>query len=89
MILPLNSPTAQLDNAGGKGVNLSKLLKAGFPIPDGFIITTQAYQKFIGANNLGERFQQRIGEIKSQDSFALEQAAREIRASFTGGIIPP
>ena len=89
MILPLNSPTAQLDNAGGKGANLSKLIRAGFPVPDGFIITTEAYQKFIGANNLGERIQQRVTEIKSQDSSALEQASREIRASFTGGIIPP
>ena len=89
MILPLNSPNAQLDNAGGKGANLSKLIRAGFPVPDGFIITTEAYQKFIGANNLGVRIQQRIGEIKTQDSSDLEQASREIRTSFPEGIIPP
>jgi pyruvate,water dikinase len=88
MILPLNSPAAQLDNSGGKGANLSILLKAGFPVPDGFIITTDAYQKFVEANNLGERIQQRVKEIKSKDSSALEDASREIRNWFSAGKVP-
>ena len=29
--------------AGGKGANLGDLAQAGFPVPDGFVLTTQAY----------------------------------------------
>ena len=29
--------------AGGKGANLGGLVRAGFPVPDGFVLTTQAY----------------------------------------------
>ncbi|HZJ09040.1 MAG TPA: PEP/pyruvate-binding domain-containing protein [Trueperaceae bacterium] len=29
--------------AGGKGANLGELLRAGFPVPDGFVVTTHAY----------------------------------------------
>ena len=29
--------------AGGKGANLGELIHAGFPVPDGFVITTDAY----------------------------------------------
>ncbi len=29
--------------AGGKGANLGELVRAGFPVPDGFVITTDAY----------------------------------------------
>ncbi len=29
--------------AGGKGANLGELIRAGFPVPDGFVITTHAY----------------------------------------------
>src|SRR5436305_7391228 len=29
---------------GGKAENLGRLLRAGFPVPDGFVITTRAYQ---------------------------------------------
>ena len=34
--------------SGGKGANLSKLSRAGFPVPDGFIVASQGYLKFIG-----------------------------------------
>jgi len=29
--------------AGGKGANLGELIAAGFPVPDGFVVTTEAY----------------------------------------------
>src|SRR5438094_8853035 len=34
---------ADLPEAGGKGANLGNLRRAGFPVPDGFVITTAAY----------------------------------------------
>jgi rifampicin phosphotransferase len=34
---------ADLPDAGGKGANLGELLRAHFPVPDGFVITTAAY----------------------------------------------
>ena len=34
---------ADLPAAGGKGANLGELRRAGFPVPDGFVITTAAY----------------------------------------------
>jgi len=30
--------------AGGKGANLGELVRAGFPVPDGFVITTDAFR---------------------------------------------
>jgi pyruvate,water dikinase len=88
MILPINSPAAKLENAGGKGTNLSKLIRAGFPVPDGFIVTTDDYFEFVKANNLGEKIQVQIAESSSQDSSSLERISKAIRASFTGGRIP-
>ena len=34
---------ADLPEAGGKGANLGELRRAGFSVPDGFVITTAAY----------------------------------------------
>jgi pyruvate,water dikinase len=43
-IRPLAELSASdLATAGGKGANLGELLRAGFPVPDGFVITTGAY----------------------------------------------
>ena len=37
---------------GGKALNLGILIKNGFNIPPGFVITTEAYRSFIEENNL-------------------------------------
>ena len=29
--------------AGGKAANLGELVRAGFPVPNGFVVTTEAY----------------------------------------------
>src|SRR5579864_1571132 len=34
---------ADVDALGGKGANLGELARAGFAVPDGFILTTDAY----------------------------------------------
>ncbi len=51
-VLTFGSPEATLPKAGGKGMNLSRLAAAGLPVPDGFIVTTDAYQSYIRANRL-------------------------------------
>ncbi len=33
-----------LNRGGGKAANLGELLRAGFPVPPGFVITTAAYE---------------------------------------------
>jgi phosphohistidine swiveling domain-containing protein len=43
-VVPLSSLDAHdLPIAGGKGANLGELIQAGFPVPEGFVITTEAY----------------------------------------------
>jgi rifampicin phosphotransferase len=46
--------------AGGKAVNLGRLGRAGFPVPNGFVITTRAYNHARSINGLGN-----IGELPS------------------------
>jgi hypothetical protein len=41
-----------LDPAGGKGVCLDELVRAGLPVPDGFIVTTAAYDRFVTESRL-------------------------------------
>ncbi|HEV8670414.1 MAG TPA: PEP/pyruvate-binding domain-containing protein [Candidatus Limnocylindria bacterium] len=44
VVLPLSALGAgDIAVAGGKGANLGELIRAGFPVPDGFVITTEAY----------------------------------------------
>ena len=42
-----------LELAGGKGANLGELMQAGFPVPDGFIVSTEAYATVVEEADLG------------------------------------
>ncbi len=42
-----------LELAGGKGANLGELMDAGFPVPDGFIVSTDAYATVVEEAGLG------------------------------------
>jgi rifampicin phosphotransferase len=52
LLLPLDDPSATIDLVGGKGASLASTRAAGFRVPDGFHITTDAYREFIVENGL-------------------------------------
>ena len=70
-----------LARAGGKGTNLGELVRASFPVPDGFVVTTAAYDGFVAHNRLGEKIAQALRD--EQGSGAT------IRAAFEKAPIPP
>src|SRR5690242_21761055 len=38
-----------IDRVGAKAWNLSQLLVRDFPVPDGFVLTTQAFERFLAS----------------------------------------
>ena len=87
-ILPFSSREATLAQAGGKGANLSELARAGFAVPPGFIITTDAYRAFVQTNELQPRILALVHTVSPDDPAALETASAEIRTLFERGALP-
>ncbi|MBI4631962.1 MAG: phosphoenolpyruvate synthase [Chloroflexi bacterium] len=83
--LPFTSTETTLQNVGGKGANLARLTRAGFNVPRGFIITTDAYRLFVDANNLQKRIGESITGLTADDAARLETASADIRAAFSSG----
>ncbi|MBI4320697.1 MAG: phosphoenolpyruvate synthase [Chloroflexi bacterium] len=88
LILPLCSAEATLARAGGKGASLAALTRAGFAVPPGFVVTTDAYRAFVEANGIGARLLELAEAVSPDDPTALEATSKEIRALFGGGIVP-
>jgi rifampicin phosphotransferase len=88
-ILPLHTEQAGLAEVGGKGANLARLACAGFPVPDGFLITTRAYRDFIKDNDLQAQIQAALSQVTGFEAEMLETASQSIRAAFTSGRISP
>ncbi|WP_433287986.1 PEP/pyruvate-binding domain-containing protein [Pseudonocardia sp. CA-142604] len=42
----------ELSRAGGKAANLGELIRTGFPVPPGFVVTTEAYSQVAAAAGL-------------------------------------
>lgn len=67
---------ADLLSVGGKGMNLGKLTRAGFPVPQGFCVTTDAYR--ISVQNLSQQNESCIKELVLAPELVAEiRKARE------------
>ncbi len=85
--LPLADPQATFDTAGGKGASLARLSTAGFPVPQGFIITTAAYRRCT-AESVESRILEILACVKTDDADRLEETSLKIRELFQQIAIP-
>ncbi len=90
ILLPLDSDPAlaTLARVGGKGANLARLARAGFPVPPGFLVTTDAYRAFVAANRLDRTIAAALDGLDAGDPNALDTASAAIRAGFAQGDVP-
>ncbi|MCA9973326.1 MAG: hypothetical protein KC425_24070 [Anaerolineales bacterium] len=91
VILPLDSGIATLPLAGGKGANLARLARWGFPVPPGFLVTTPVYHAYVAANGLQAVIDAALTSLDpaQADPAALQAASETIRGAFAAGALPP
>src|SRR6266542_2376819 len=88
---PLDSAELPPELAGGKGTGLIRLIKSGFPVPPGFVITSSAYEAFAEANGArGEAaIMQRVlatGELPDSIAEEILSAYRQLTADAPGPV---
>jgi phosphohistidine swiveling domain-containing protein len=73
---------------GGKGANLGEMTRAGFPVPGGFCVTTEAFRAFLeGAGDTAALFA-RLAALNPADTEAVRRAGDETRARLRAAPIP-
>ncbi len=87
-VLPLDSTSASLATVGGKGWSLARLAAAGLPVPDGFLLSTSAYQALVEANGLQEAIWQLVAGATAAETASLERASTSIRSLFETATLP-
>ena len=58
--------------AGGKGANLGELTQAGIPVPPGFVVTAETYQKFMEDTGINDKVLDILDKIDINDTKALQ-----------------
>ncbi|MBD1591642.1 phosphoenolpyruvate synthase [Arthrobacter sp. S1_S22] len=73
---------------GGKAVGLGGLIRAGLPVPPGFVLTTAAYSHFVEDNNLAAGIQKLAALPPEAEPQAYADASLRISYLFTTGTMP-
>ncbi|MBT3337859.1 MAG: hypothetical protein HN855_04285 [Anaerolineae bacterium] len=85
--LHLDSTEATLEKVGGKGANLARLARAGFNVPNGFLIPIDSYKEFVEENGLDTIIRAALDNLDFNDPSALQEASQRIRSQFGLGSV--
>jgi rifampicin phosphotransferase len=77
-----------LAEIGGKGQSLARLASLGLPVPNGFHITTAAYDDFIADHRLEAPIRQQLATLSDPADEATSQVASAIEGLITSHKIP-
>jgi pyruvate,water dikinase len=80
--------SVDVPEAGGKGANLGELRAAGFPVPDGFVVTASAFLDAMERAGVREALQTTVRAAAAADPAELEVLAAEARASIRRAGVP-
>ena len=88
LVLPLSAIDASLlPLVGGKAANLGELIRAGLPVPDGFCVTTAAYELASQQASL-EQLLHELAMTQPGDTARLEHYAAAARTALLAISIP-
>lgn len=83
-----DSRSTQITVVGGKGASLGKLVNAGFPVPSGFVVTTDGYDSFIREHDLEKKIQKILAGLDYGNLDELETKTERIREIVANSQIP-
>src|SRR5438874_5593088 len=89
---PLTVTFAEIDRSclplvGGKGANLGELTREGFQVPDGFCVTTEAYELAVRGSQLAPILD-RLRAAGPADATTLSRLAEEARQAVLDARVP-
>ena len=75
-------------DVGGKGANLGEIFNLKIPVPEGFVITAQAYDYFIKKAGLNDQIKSILESIEYEDTKQLNEKTTEIRKLIINAELP-
>jgi len=70
---------ADIPSVGGKGASLGEMANNNFPVPPGFVVTAQAYFRFLDEARIRDRIVGKIDAIDVENTGQLETVSEEAR----------
>ncbi len=74
--------------AGGKGANLGEIYNAGIPVPNGFVITAQAYNYFIEKAGIKPKIMSMLSAIDYENTDQLNSVVADVKKLIIEAQLP-
>ena len=65
--------------AGGKGASLGEMTKAKIPVPQGFVVLSSAFDKFLEEADLSRNIKSALNSVNYDDTASIDRASIKIR----------
>ncbi|MCL2459807.1 MAG: phosphoenolpyruvate synthase [Euryarchaeota archaeon] len=75
-------------SVGGKGASLGEMASIGLPIPHAFVVTSQAFRRFLTESGLENSIFDEIGAVNVEDSAALREVSEKVKRSVMNAAMP-
>jgi pyruvate,water dikinase len=73
---------------GGKGANLGELVKAGIPVPPGFVVPASAYYRFLETAGLVQPLINLLQSLDHKDSYSLNTVSSRVKGLILAAAVP-
>ncbi|MBU1200710.1 phosphoenolpyruvate synthase [Patescibacteria group bacterium] len=89
LVLPFNKiDKDDIPLVGGKAANLGEMIQAGLPVPNGFCVTSAAYQLIIKHNQIQPKIKQILNQTDVHNNKDLQKSSNQIVKLITKAKIP-
>ncbi|MGI0132689.1 MAG: phosphoenolpyruvate synthase [Thermoplasmata archaeon] len=79
---------ADLALVGGKAGKLGEVVRQGLPVPPGFVVTTEAYSRFVGETPLKEAIPSALATLDINRPESVDAVAQRLRGLFEATEFP-
>ena len=76
------------ETAGGKGASLGEMIQAGIPVPGGFVILSNTFDRFIDETDLNVEIDAVLDEVNIEEIHTVENASEKIKAMILSKEMP-
>jgi pyruvate,water dikinase len=78
----------QADLVGGKGIGLARLVALEVPVPPGFCVSVEAYQRFIEDADLASTMERFLRGLNVSNLQTMDSQSAELQKSFLAADVP-
>ena len=83
-----NISKSDVSLAGGKGASLGEMTKVGISVPNGFVILSNAFEKFLEETDLNVEIETILDSVNHKEMHTVENASEKIKSLILQVEIP-